>query len=139
MNMENLIDSNETRLNECHIQKEEENQPNSSDIQTGDYYFANGFQKMELKDYEGATKMFEIGAKLNHLLCQKYYAKSLISGRGIKKNDDEGWKLLLKSAFDGDWDCECTFNEMDPKILKHNGFEEAWEYIIRASKNNIEH
>ena len=47
---------------------------------------------------------------------------------GIEKNEEEGWKLLLKTA------CECTFNEMDQKILQHSNWEAAWEYFQRNIK-----
>ena len=73
--------------------------------------------------------MFAKGSDLNHALCQKHYAEALIYGKHIEKNIEEGWKLILKAAINGDWDCECTLNEMDDNIMKKKSFNESWDYI----------
>ena len=105
-----------------------------SAMETGDYYYMEGYNQLELNDPKAAAQMFEKGSKLNHRLCQKYYAEALLTGYGIEKNEVEGWKLLLKTAYEKEWDCECTFNEMDPKILQYDSWEKAWEFFRRKLK-----
>ena len=106
---------------------------------SGDYYFDKGFEHLESNNNDEAVKMFEVGSKQNHVLCQKYFAMALLTGKGVQKNSELGWKLLLKCAYEKEWDSECTFNEMDPMILQQKDYKEAWIYLKDVKQEHSFH
>jgi len=98
-------------------------------VQSGDFYFEEGYKKFAANENEEAYQLFYKGVLLNHTLCQKYYLEALATGGfGIEKNEDEADKMYLTLAYKGDWDAICNFNEIDPNILKKNTVQEAFDY-----------
>ena len=93
------------------------------------YFFEEGYKMLDLEEYQNAVQMFVKGANLGHLLSQKYYGQLRIAGKGIEKNEEEGLQILLNIALQGDYDSQCTFNEIDPKILEYDNFNDAWYYL----------
>ena len=95
----------------------------------GNILFEKAMEKLDSNETKEAAQLLGQGAQLDHFLCQKFYLNFLVEGlHVVEKNVDEGLKLALKLAFKGDYDSKCSFNEINPNILKQGGIEEAYFY-----------